>query len=1332
MRKKKLSALLSVFALAALTTAAFAACGETEAHVHKYTSSVTKQATCTEEGVETFTCEAGDDSYTKPIAKLSHKYSEKVTKEATCAEEGEKTFTCDNCGDSYTESIAKLDHKYSEKVTKEATCAEEGEKTFTCDNCGDSYTEAIAKLDHTIVIDEAVEATEESTGLTEGKHCSVCGEVLVAQTEIPKKEPAHEHSFVNYEVTKKATCTEIGIRTYTCDCGETYIRKLAALGHTGYEDDGECTRCDYSAQAKVGDTYYLTLDEALAAVTGDTATVTLNSDAKLSDDFTATNLALTLTMGNYTLDLGGYTLAVATFNANSDTTDGFTIKNGTIEATNGGTIAAPNGTVTLNNVNGISGSDTGFTLNAAQNSLHFEGIVNFFKKTDANTTTPAPVSIPVDTHVVAEKNATVTVAAINVVAGGSSKEFSLEINVGAKIVTSNAETATPITVANEVGNAKVSVAMNEEAESAVSVSGANVVAIETFTQSANEKTTVTSTVVAGIGSETVSVDPSAEKPAISVTGDGSNSDLSVGTTENIINGESNNLIITLPEGAEAPTTNGVAEVNGVMYATLKAAIENVTDGATITLQKDIINAEGMAVASEKNFTVDFAGHTYTLNKPGAGSTGTETSGFQLLKNSTITFKNGTINISEDNLTRHPDGRNIKRIIQNYAELTLEDMTIDGTNQYGGASYIMSFNNQPVRIIGNTNVIAAKGKVAFDVDGYWGSYDRCQVTIDTTGTIVGNIEVGQGILTINNANVVGGIVFCNSCGEVQSEQIARMSITGGTFTSDPSAYLAEGYVAESISDKYVVHGSVKVGDSYYTTLAEAVAKAESGATVTLLKNTTVTSTVVVTKELTLDLNGNNITGSSWVLQAQGANGDLTVTGNGTVKSTGNCVANAINGAKLTIKSGTYEAQESCVMAFDGATVVIDGGTFTTVDNFVVGTNGSTGRGKNSITINNGTFNGNIKTSGYIACGIYVANDDTVVVNGGTFNVVNGVGILARSGNTTVSDKVVFNVTSDGTIKEGKVGDAKINIEIPHDIVLDQKAGYPGGDPTVVAPAYKAYKKVGNDNQLFYTKQLPEEVVVECNGIYYASLTEAIAKAESGATVTLLKNTTVTSTVVVTKELTLDLNGNNITGSSWVLQAQGANGDLTVTGNGTVKSTGNCVANAINGAKLTIKSGTYEAQESCVMAFDGATVVIDGGTFTTVDNFVVGTNGSTGRGKNSITINNGTFNGNIKTSGYIACGIYVANDDTVVVNGGTFNVVNGVGILARSGNTTVSDKVVFNVTSDGSIKEGKVGDAKINIEIPHDIVVDSLSDYPGGVPTVNAPKGADMVDLSEVKA
>ncbi len=77
-------------------------------------------------------------------------------------------------------------HSYSSKVTKQPTCTSTGIKTFTC-SCGKSYTESIAKTSHnsnTTV--PAVAATCTKTGLTEGKKCSVCGTVTVAQQTTEK------------------------------------------------------------------------------------------------------------------------------------------------------------------------------------------------------------------------------------------------------------------------------------------------------------------------------------------------------------------------------------------------------------------------------------------------------------------------------------------------------------------------------------------------------------------------------------------------------------------------------------------------------------------------------------------------------------------------------------------------------------------------------------------------------------------------------------------------------------------------------------------------------------------------------------------------------------------------------------------------------------------------------------------------------------------------------------------------------------------------------------------------------------------------------------------
>lgn len=121
---------------------------------HEYDEGkITKEATCKEEGIKTFTCKLCGEEKTESTPLAEHTYdSGKVTKEATCAEEGEKTLTCKICGDKKVDSIKVKAHDYEEKITKDATFQEEGIKTLTCKNCGNSYTESIPVKDDKIIL----------------------------------------------------------------------------------------------------------------------------------------------------------------------------------------------------------------------------------------------------------------------------------------------------------------------------------------------------------------------------------------------------------------------------------------------------------------------------------------------------------------------------------------------------------------------------------------------------------------------------------------------------------------------------------------------------------------------------------------------------------------------------------------------------------------------------------------------------------------------------------------------------------------------------------------------------------------------------------------------------------------------------------------------------------------------------------------------------------------------------------------------------------------------------------------------------------------------------
>ena len=231
---------------------------------------ITQEPTCTKAGVKTFTCDRCGDTRTEMIPALGHSYGAWVeTKPATCTEEGEKTCTCTRCGDTKKEPIALLPHSWDDGVvTTEPTCKAEGVKTYTCMVCGTTQTEPVDRVPHTIAIDAAVEPTCEGTGLTEGSHCSVCGEILTVQEIIPAKG----HNWDEGTITKEPTCTEDGGKTITCTvCGATRTEVMDALGHRfgawetvtspACTDQGSqkrtCERCGYTETQNINATGHI-------------------------------------------------------------------------------------------------------------------------------------------------------------------------------------------------------------------------------------------------------------------------------------------------------------------------------------------------------------------------------------------------------------------------------------------------------------------------------------------------------------------------------------------------------------------------------------------------------------------------------------------------------------------------------------------------------------------------------------------------------------------------------------------------------------------------------------------------------------------------------------------------------------------------------------------------------------------------------------------------------------------------------------------------------------------------------------------------------------------
>lgn len=215
-------------------------CGDREVDVldkvdHSWELVSTTPATCTIGEIQHYKCsvcgETKDVTLSNPLGE--HSWDEgKVTKKATCTEDGEKTYTCTVCNTTKTEVIPATGHQHKEvRNAKKATCTEDGYTGDTyCTDCNTKLESGtvINKLGHTwdngVITKEATETEEGVKTYT----CKTCGET---KTE---KIPVASHHWDQGTITKKATCTENGEKTYYCtdaDCNKTYVETIPATGH---------------------------------------------------------------------------------------------------------------------------------------------------------------------------------------------------------------------------------------------------------------------------------------------------------------------------------------------------------------------------------------------------------------------------------------------------------------------------------------------------------------------------------------------------------------------------------------------------------------------------------------------------------------------------------------------------------------------------------------------------------------------------------------------------------------------------------------------------------------------------------------------------------------------------------------------------------------------------------------------------------------------------------------------------------------------------------------------------------------------------------------------
>ena len=584
----------------------------------------------------------------------------------------------------------------------------------------------------------------------------------------------------------------------------------------------------------------------------------------------------------------------------------------------------------------------------------------------------------------------------------------------------------------------------------------------------------------------------------------------------------------------------VAQIGNTKYETLAAAFDAAKDGDTITLLKSG-NGNGVSVPANKftnaGVTVNFNGYTYMVGGQLVGSAGTGTNAFQLLKDNKITFKNGSIVGATEGSKPADDTPNWHGapaiVIQNYCDLTLDNMTVTGGDE---TVYTMS-NNCGNVVIKDTTINAKNGDVAFDVCRY-ASYPSVNVTVKGNSTINGTVEVsgviGEG--QSRQLNIEGGS-FAGDF-RIVDDVPANISITGGTFNTDVSAYVADGYTYNSETKTVEPLGETnavaKVGDTYYKTLADAVTAAENDETVTLLKNAETTVELSFTnKAITLDLNGKTVSGTftdNFSVIEAGENASLTVQDT-SVAGTGKIASNkygisARDGGALIVKRGTIESEYAPLSGNNTAgdmNFTVNGGTLTakhgpaiympgqvnlSITDGVL--NGGISLRMGQVSISGGTINaatdgldspaeyyhysGNawLPDALYVFGGTYTSKNTTygnslhLNITGGTFNCANGqgsavaiydLGKVEQVMEITISDEAKLGTNSTARNAYDKLSLSDIGVTSPKpgfgahsgQVSTTITGGLFSSDPSAYVPDTHHVEDSGNGSYPFAVKE-----------------------------------------------------------------------------------------------------------------------------------------------------------------------------------------------------------------------------------------------------------------------
>lgn len=344
------------------------------------------------------------------------------------------------------------------------------------------------------------------------------------------------------------------------------------------------------------------------------------------------------------------------------------------------------------------------------------------------------------------------------------------------------------------------------------------------------------------------------------------------------------------------------------YSTIQAAIDaSPINGTkkTIKLLKNV--SEGGCFefngVTGKNIVLDLDNKTYTFATNAVGSTGFKTQAMHLEKDNKLHVMNGKLEVKEGNET-------ITMLIQNYCDLTLENVKVNGSNLAGDNRYAMSNNHGNIVITGSTEIIAKENGYAFDVY-YWpsnGYDDGVSVTLDEnfTGIIQGTIQYGSDESTdglsgvadkaklVIKSGTIDGEIECYGLGSAGKKGI---SLRGGEYTKDPSACVEENYMVVKSGDKWIIDDSwakVAYDDATGTyTIKDADQLVTFGRMVNEQGKTFSEKTIKLAKDI-------DLAGIEWKPVGQTGGYDAKTYFQGTFDGNGKTISN------LNIPSSTWES------------------------------------------------------------------------------------------------------------------------------------------------------------------------------------------------------------------------------------------------------------------------------------------------------------------------------------------------------------------------------------------------------------------------------------------